>query len=117
MKHTIPRSITCALATCEPAGTQEAPGPFLIVTVETGGYNFSSVYRQPTHNQSEILTIAPYRAVIHVHVRADDMDLVGGLIDVVNTAGRTRRAGRARQRHHPVAVADAVARSPGVLPA
>ena len=32
MKHTIPWSITCALAAWEPAGTQEAPEPFLIVT-------------------------------------------------------------------------------------
>ena len=85
--------------------------------VETGGYNLSSVYRQPTRNQSEIPTIATYRAVNHVRVRADDLDWVGGLIDVAITAGRTGRAGRARQRHHPVPVADTVTLSPGVLPA
>ena len=87
------------------------------VTVETGGYNLSSVYRQPTHNQSETPTIAAYRAVNHVRVRADDLNLVGGLIDVVSTTGRTGRAGRALQRHLPVPVAGAVTRSPGVLPA
>ena len=115
MKRTIPWSIAFVLAACAPAGAQEAPEPFLIVTgsgeariatdrarldfmvetqavtaqeataqngdrmdqvikalravggttvtVETGGYNLSPVYRQPTRNQSEIPTIEAYRAV------------------------------------------------------
>jgi uncharacterized protein YggE len=63
------------------------------VTVDTGGYNLSPVYRQPTRNQSKIPTIAAYRAVNHVRVHADDLDRVGGLIDDAITAGANRIAG------------------------
>ena len=62
------------------------------VTVETGGYNLSPVYRQPNRNQSEIPTIEAYRAVNHVRVRADDLDRVGELIDASITAGANRIA-------------------------
>ena len=62
------------------------------VTVETGGYNLSPVYRQPNRNQSEIPTIEAYRAVNHVRVRADDLNRVGGLIDASIAAGANRIA-------------------------
>ena len=63
------------------------------VTVETGGYSLSPVYRQPNRNQNEIPTIEAYRAVNHVRVRADDLDRVGGLIDASINAGANRIAG------------------------
>ena len=62
------------------------------VTVETGGYNLSPVYRQPSRTQNEIATIEAYRAVNHVRVRADDLTRVGGLIDAAIAAGANRIA-------------------------
>lgn len=63
------------------------------VTIETGGYNLSPIYREPGREQSSIPTIEAYRAVNHVHVRADDVTKVGALIDASVTAGSNRIAG------------------------
>jgi uncharacterized protein YggE len=71
------------------------------VTVETGSYNLSPVYRQPTRNQSEIPTIETYRVVNHVRVHADDLDRVGGLIDASITAGANRIAGLTFESRDP----------------
>jgi len=73
MKRTIPGNITFILAAYLPASTQKATtenGDRMdrvikairavggsTVAVETGGYDLSSVYRQPTRNQNEIPTI------------------------------------------------------------
>lgn len=63
------------------------------VTVETGGYNLSPVYRNPTRGQNDIPVIEAYRAVNHVRVRADDVAKVGALIDASVAAGSNRIAG------------------------
>ena len=71
------------------------------VTVETGGYNLSPVYRPPARNQSEIPVIEAYRAVNHVRVRADDLDRVGRLIDASIGAGANRIAGLSFEASDP----------------
>ena len=39
------------------------------VTIETGGYSLSPVYREPGRDQGAAPTIEAYRAVNHVHVQ------------------------------------------------
>ena len=63
------------------------------VTIETGGYDLSPVYRQPSRTGNDIPTIEAYRAVNHVRVRADDVARVGALIDAGVGAGGNRIAG------------------------
>jgi uncharacterized protein YggE len=71
------------------------------VTVETGGYSLSPVYRQPPRDVNEIPTIEAYRAVNHVKVRADDLTRVGGLIDAAIAAGANRIAGLSFEAKDP----------------
>ena len=72
------------------------------VTIETGGYDLSPIYRQPTRdNPNAIPTIEAYRAVNHVRVRADDVAKVGALIDAGVAAGGNRIAGLSFEAKDP----------------
>jgi uncharacterized protein YggE len=86
------------------ANAQEATsenGDRIDRVIKTGGYNLSPIYRRPTRDQNEIPTIEAYRAISHVRVRADDLDLVGGLIDASITAGANRIAGLSFEAKDP----------------
>jgi uncharacterized protein YggE len=71
------------------------------ITIETGGYNLSPVYRQVPRDTSGIPTIEAYRAVNHVRVRADDVSKVGALIDAAIGAGGNRIAGLSFEAKDP----------------
>lgn len=71
------------------------------VTIETGGYSLSPIYREPGRDQGSVPTIEAYRAVNHVNVRADDVGKVGALIDASVTAGSNRIAGLSFEAKDP----------------
>jgi uncharacterized protein len=71
------------------------------VTIETGGYNLSPVYRQPPRDQNAIPTIGGYSATNHVRVRADDVTKVGALLDAAVAAGSNRINGLSFEAKDP----------------
>jgi uncharacterized protein YggE len=71
------------------------------VTIETGGYDLSPVYRQPSRTGNDIPTVEAYRAVNHVRVRVDDVARVGALIDAGVGAGGNRIAGLSFEAKDP----------------
>jgi uncharacterized protein YggE len=71
------------------------------VQVETGGYELQPVYRQVPRDESGIPRIDAYRAVNHVHVRADDVARVGALIDAAIAAGANRITGLSFEAKDP----------------
>ena len=71
------------------------------VTIETGGYELSPVYRQVPRDESGIPVIEAYRAINHVNVRVDDVTRVGALLDAVITGGANRIAGLSFEAKDP----------------